>query len=76
MSKIIDLTYDIYEGMLTTPVPWHPVVEISQLGRHNLEGRATSKFILGSHTIPAHIFMPLVILFQMEKKLMKYHLKF
>ncbi|MHB9071072.1 MAG: cyclase family protein [Sedimentisphaerales bacterium] len=50
MRKLIDLTLPIHEGMLTTPVPWHPVVEITVLGRHEFEGRATRKVVLGSHT--------------------------
>ena len=50
MSNYIDLTFDIHEGMLTTPVPWHPMVEISILGRHEFEGRATRKVTLGTHT--------------------------
>jgi len=36
--------------MLTFPVPWHPVVEITQLGRHQVEGRETRKIVLGTHT--------------------------
>ncbi|NLW50829.1 MAG: cyclase family protein [Candidatus Brocadiaceae bacterium] len=50
MKRLIDLTLPIHEGMLTTPVPWHPPVEISILGRHELEGRATRKVTLGTHT--------------------------
>jgi kynurenine formamidase len=50
MSRLIDLTLPIHEGMLTTPVPWHPVVEVTILGRHEFEGRATRRVSLGTHT--------------------------
>jgi kynurenine formamidase len=50
MRRCIDLSFPIHEGMLTTPVPWHPPVEITVLGRHELEGRATRKVTLGTHT--------------------------
>jgi kynurenine formamidase len=48
--RIVDLTYPIHEGMTTFPVPWHPVVEITQLGRHGIENRETRKVVLGTHT--------------------------
>ncbi|MGO6920942.1 cyclase family protein [Rhizobium ruizarguesonis] len=38
------------EGIMTFPVHWHPVVEITQLGRFEVEGRETRKIILGTHT--------------------------
>lgn len=41
---------DIKEGMITFPVPWHPYVEVSQLGRFEVEGRETRKLVLGTHT--------------------------
>ena len=47
---IIDLSMVISEGMMTFPVHWHPVVEITQLGRFHVEGRETKKFTLGTHT--------------------------
>ena len=50
MSRIIDLTYPIHEGMTTFAAPWHPFVEITQLGRHGFEGRETRKIVMGSHT--------------------------
>ena len=50
MARYIDLTFPIHEGMLTTPAPWHPIVEVTILGRHEFEGRATRKVVLGSHT--------------------------
>jgi len=60
MKKYIDLTHPIHEGMITAPAPWHPVVEITQLGRHCLEGRESYKVSFGTHTgthidSPAHM---------------------
>jgi arylformamidase len=48
--KIIDLSLDLHEGMMTFPTNCHPVVEISILGRHGIEGRETRKLVLGTHT--------------------------
>ncbi|KWV40251.1 cyclase [Rhizobium altiplani] len=47
---IIDLTMTLREGIMTFPVHWHPVVEITQLGRFEVEGRETRKITLGTHT--------------------------
>jgi arylformamidase len=47
--KIIDLSLPIEEGMMTFPTHWHPVVEITILGRHGIEGRETRKLVLGTH---------------------------
>jgi len=47
---IIDLTMTLREGIMTFPVHWHPVVEITQLGRFEVEGRETRKVVLGTHT--------------------------
>jgi kynurenine formamidase len=55
--KFIDLTMHLEEGMQTFPTHWHPVVEITQLGRHGLENRETRKLILGTHT-GTHIDAP------------------
>src|SRR3989338_7285831 len=49
-KRIVDLTFPIMEGMTTYPKHWHPVVEVSILGRHGIEGRETRKLILGTHT--------------------------
>ncbi len=49
-KRIVDLTYTLHEGMTSFPVHWHPVVEITQLGRHGLENRETRKILLGTHT--------------------------
>ena len=48
--KIIDLTMNIEEGMQTFAAHWHPLVEITQLGRHGIENRETRKIVLGTHT--------------------------
>lgn len=48
--RIVDLSHPIHEGMTTFPVPWHPPVEITQLGRHGIEGRESRRIVLGSHT--------------------------
>lgn len=60
MKKYIDLTHPIHEGMMTVPAAWHPVVEITQLARHCLEGRESYKISVGTHTgthidSPAHM---------------------
>lgn len=47
--RIIDLSLPIEEGMMTFPTHWHPVVEITILGRHGIEGRETRKLVLGTH---------------------------
>jgi arylformamidase len=47
--KIIDLSLSIEEGMMTFPTHWHPVVEVTILGRHGIEGRETRKIVLGTH---------------------------
>jgi len=59
MTEIIDLTYDIKEGMLSFPSHWHIPVEMSILGRHSLEHRETRKIVFSTHTgthidAPAH----------------------
>lgn len=50
MIRKVDLTFAIHEGMTTFPVAWHPVVEITILGRHGIENRETRKLVLGTHT--------------------------
>jgi arylformamidase len=47
--KIIDLSLPIEAGMMTFPTHWHPVVEVTILGRHGVEGRETRKLVLGTH---------------------------
>jgi arylformamidase len=58
--KIVDMTWPMHEGMLTPDAPWHPRVEITQLGRHCYEGRESYKITFGTHTgthidTPAHM---------------------
>ena len=36
-ARLVDLTLTIHEGMQTFAAPWHPFVEITQLGRHGIE---------------------------------------
>lgn len=60
MKRYIELTHAIHEGMITAPAPWHPVTEITQLGRHCLEGRESYRITIGTHTgthmdTPAHM---------------------
>jgi arylformamidase len=55
--KIIDLSLSIEEGMMTFPTHWHPVVEVTILGRHAIEGRETRKLVLGTH-IGTHVDAP------------------
>ena len=43
---------------MTFPTHWHPVVEITILGRHGIEGRETRKVVLGTH-IGTHADAPL-----------------
>jgi len=41
--KIIDLSLPIEEGMMTFPTHWHPVVEITILGRHGSKAARLAK---------------------------------
>ena len=50
MARIVDLSYLIHEGMTTYPSPNHPLVQITQLGRHGIENRETRRVVLGTHT--------------------------
>ena len=61
-KRFVDLTLPLQEGMTTFPRHWHPIVEITQLGRHGIEGRETRKLVMGTHTgthcdAPSH-FVP------------------
>ena len=49
-KRLIDLTFSIHGGMTTYPGHWHPVTEITQLGRIGIEGRASRRIVVGSHT--------------------------
>lgn len=57
--KIVDLSLDIHPGMMTYPTHWHPKVDFTPMGSVPVEGRATTKITLGTHTgthmdAPAH----------------------
>ena len=56
--KIIDLTYEIDEGMTTFDAKWHPTVSIKQLGRIGHEGRESREIVFGTHT-GTHVDAPL-----------------
>lgn len=60
MSTILDMSLDLCEGMPTYPCPWHPMVQVSQIGRIEMEHRRSYSVTLGSHTgthmdSPAHM---------------------
>jgi arylformamidase len=55
MTRIVDLTMTLEEGMVT--YPGHPHVEITQLARFGYEGKETRKITLGTHT-GTHIDAP------------------
>ena len=60
MKRYINLSHAIHEGMVTPPASWHPVVEITQMGSHSVEGRESYKITFGTHTgthidTPAHM---------------------
>ena len=48
--RIVDLTFAIHEGMTTFPTHYHPMVEVTQLGRHGIENRETRRIVVGTHT--------------------------
>ena len=54
---IYDLSYPIHEGMTTYPADRHPRVEVTQVGRHQVEGAETRRVVLGTHT-GTHIDAP------------------
>lgn len=49
MEKIIDLSLDLKDGMMTYPSTSHIPFESSIVGRIEIEGRETRKFTMGSH---------------------------
>lgn len=49
LNKIIDLSIDLKDGMLTYPSTSHVNFESSMVGRIEIEGRETRKFTMGSH---------------------------
>jgi acyl-CoA synthetase (AMP-forming)/AMP-acid ligase II/kynurenine formamidase len=58
VSMLIDLSHPLHEGMLTFPGLNHPRTEVTQLARHGVEGRATRRLVLGTHT-GTHLDAPL-----------------
>jgi arylformamidase len=50
MKRLVDLSYLLHDGMTTYPVHWSPPFEITQLGRHGIEGRESRKIVMGTHT--------------------------
>lgn len=57
VQRIIDLSMIIEEGMQTFSAHWHPIVEVTILGRHGIENRETRKLTIGTHT-GTHIDAP------------------
>jgi arylformamidase len=55
VSRIVDLTMTLQEGMVT--YPGHPHVEITQLARFGYEGKETRRIVMGTHT-GTHIDAP------------------
>lgn len=58
MSRLIDLTHTLEDGMITFEASWHPRFAIKQLGRIGLEGRESREISIGTHT-GTHIDAPL-----------------
>ena len=56
--RFVELTMPTEEGMPTFMAPWHPLVEISLMGRHGYEGRQTHRIVFGTHT-GTHMDAPL-----------------
>lgn len=57
MSRIVDLSYLLHDGMTSYPVHWSPPFEITQLGRHGIEGRESRKVTMGTH-MGTHVDAP------------------
>jgi arylformamidase len=57
-GRLVDLSHPLHEGMLTFPGLNHPRTEVTQLARHRVEGRATRRLVLGTHT-GTHLDAPL-----------------
>lgn len=49
MRRLVDLSHVLCNGMMTYPVPWSPPFEVTQLGRHAIEGRESRKIVIGTH---------------------------
>ena len=57
-GRVVDLSHALHEGMTTFPSPNHPRLEVTQLARHHIEGRATRRMVIGTHT-GTHVDAPL-----------------
>ncbi len=57
-GRIVDLTHPLHEGMTSFPSPNHVRPEVTILARHGVEGRATRRLVLGTHT-GTHMDAPL-----------------
>jgi malonyl-CoA/methylmalonyl-CoA synthetase len=55
---IVDLSHPIREGMLSFPSPNHVAPTITQIARHEVEGRETRRVLFGTHT-GTHVDAPL-----------------
>lgn len=55
--KIIDLSFEIENGMPTCGTPWHQTVKVEQMGTIDTVGRNTHSILLGSH-IGTHMDAP------------------
>lgn len=49
MRRFVDLSHMLHDGMTTYPVAWSPPFEVTQLGRHGIEGRESRKIVIGTH---------------------------
>ncbi|MGL9621713.1 cyclase family protein [Bradyrhizobium sp. U531] len=49
MRRMVDLSYILQNGMPVYPVPWSPAFEVTQLARHETEGRESRKIVVGTH---------------------------
>jgi arylformamidase len=49
-QRFVDLTYPVHEGMTAFPVEWHPRVEVTILGTHEVHGRETRRLVIGTHS--------------------------
>ena len=54
----VDLSHSLHEEMTTFPSPNHPRLELTELARHETEGRATRRLVIGTHT-GTHVDAPL-----------------
>ena len=48
--KIIDLSFEIENGIPNCGTPWHQTVKVEQMGTIDTVGRNTHSILLGSHT--------------------------